>query len=52
MAARMPIEDLAELQFAFPTFTEGVSQAAKKLVRQLGIARTPLIWSSLETTPS
>ena len=28
-----PIEDVAEYQFAFPTFTEGVGQAAR--VRQL-----------------
>ena len=32
MAAGMRVEDVAELQFAFPTFTEGVSQAAHMVV--------------------
>ena len=36
MAAEMRVEQLAELQFAFPTFTEGVSQAAQMVVRELG----------------
>ncbi len=39
MAAGMRIEDVAELQFAFPTFTEGVSMAAQMLVRELGVRR-------------
>ena len=47
MAARMPIEDVAELQFAFPTFTEGIGQAAKMLVRELGIHPMHQVWSSL-----
>jgi dihydrolipoamide dehydrogenase len=47
MAAGMRIEDVAELQFAFPTFTEGVSQAAKMLVRQLGVRPMAQLWSSL-----
>ena len=33
MAAGMRIEDVAELQFAFPTFTEGVRQAAQMVVQ-------------------
>jgi hypothetical protein len=36
MAAGMRIEDVAELQLAFATFTEGVGMAAQELVRQLG----------------
>jgi dihydrolipoamide dehydrogenase len=47
MAARMRIEDVAELQFAFPTFTEGVSQAAQMVVRNLGVRAMPQLWSSL-----
>ena len=47
MAARMPIEDVAELQFAFPTFTEGVHHAAQLVVRDLGIRPMPQLWSRL-----
>ncbi len=47
MAARMPIEAVAELQFAFPTFTEGVDHAAQMLVRDLGIRPMPQLWSRL-----
>ena len=52
MAAGMRVEDVAELQFAFPTFTEGVSQAAKMVVNQLGVRPLPHLWSSLSSTPS
>ena len=38
MAGNMRIEQIAELHPAFPTFTEAVSIAAQKIVRQLGIA--------------
>lgn len=38
MAGNMRIEQIADLQPAFPTFTEAVSMAAQKIVRQLGIA--------------
>jgi dihydrolipoamide dehydrogenase len=47
MTAGMPVEDVADMQFAFPTFTEGVQQAAQILVRQLGISVMPDPWSSL-----
>lgn len=49
MAAGMRVEDVAELQFAFPTFSEGVSQAAQTIVTQLGVRPMPHLWSSLET---
>jgi pyruvate/2-oxoglutarate dehydrogenase complex dihydrolipoamide dehydrogenase (E3) component len=52
MAARMRIEEVAELQFAFPTFTEGVSQAAQMVVNQLGVRPLPHLWSSLSSSPS
>jgi pyruvate/2-oxoglutarate dehydrogenase complex dihydrolipoamide dehydrogenase (E3) component len=52
MAAGMAMEDVAELQFAFPTFTEGVSQAAQMVVNQLGVRPMPQLWSSLNSTPS
>ncbi len=38
---------VAELQLAFPTFTEGVSMAAQKICRTLGIGHFPRAWSYL-----
>jgi dihydrolipoamide dehydrogenase len=49
MAAGMRIEEVAELQLAFPTFTEGVGVAARMLVRQLGVRAMPQLWSSLDS---
>jgi hypothetical protein len=43
----MKIEQLAEMQFAFPTFTEAVSMAAQKACRTIGIGRFPPAWSYL-----
>jgi pyruvate/2-oxoglutarate dehydrogenase complex dihydrolipoamide dehydrogenase (E3) component len=47
MATNMRVEQLAELPFAFPTFTEAIGMAAQKCVRQLGIARIAQQWSDL-----
>ena len=47
MAAGMTVERVAELQLAFPTFTEGVSMAAQKICRALGVGRFPQAWSYL-----
>jgi pyruvate/2-oxoglutarate dehydrogenase complex dihydrolipoamide dehydrogenase (E3) component len=47
MAAGMTVEQVAELQFAYPTFTEGVSMAAQKICRKLGIGHFPQAWSYL-----
>jgi pyruvate/2-oxoglutarate dehydrogenase complex dihydrolipoamide dehydrogenase (E3) component len=47
MAAGMTVEQVAELQFAYPTFTEGVSMAAQKICRTIGIGRFPQAWSNL-----
>jgi pyruvate/2-oxoglutarate dehydrogenase complex dihydrolipoamide dehydrogenase (E3) component len=47
MAAGMTVEQLAELQLAFPTFTEGVSMAAQMICREIGIGRFPQAWSYL-----
>ena len=49
MSAGMRIEQVAEMEFAFPTFTEGVQQAAQLLVHRLGVGVMPTPWSSLET---
>jgi len=47
MAAGMTIEQVAELQLAFPTFTEAVCMAAQKICRTLGTGRFPQVWSYL-----
>ena len=47
MSAGMSVERLAEIQFAFPTFTEAVSMAAQKACRTIGIGRFPPAWSYL-----
>ena len=47
MAAGMTIEQVAELQLAFPTFTEAVCMAAQKICRTLGIGDFPQVWSYL-----
>jgi hypothetical protein len=43
----MTVEHVAELQLAFPTFTEGVSMAAQKICRELGVGNFPQAWSYL-----
>jgi pyruvate/2-oxoglutarate dehydrogenase complex dihydrolipoamide dehydrogenase (E3) component len=47
MAGRMTVERVAELQLAFPTFTEGMSMAAQKICRTLDVGRFPRVWSYL-----
>ncbi len=47
MAARMTVEQVAELQLAYPTFTEGVSMAAQIICRAIGIGQFPPVWSYL-----
>ncbi len=47
MAAGLTVEHVAELQFAFPTFTEGVSIAAQMICRDIGVGRFPQVWSYL-----
>ncbi len=47
MAGGMNVEQVAELQLAFPTFTEGVNVAAQKICRQLEIGHFPQVWSYL-----
>jgi pyruvate/2-oxoglutarate dehydrogenase complex dihydrolipoamide dehydrogenase (E3) component len=55
MAANLRIEQIAELQPAFPTFTEGITVASQMIVRHMGIAPTAPTWGELqlsETPPS
>jgi pyruvate/2-oxoglutarate dehydrogenase complex dihydrolipoamide dehydrogenase (E3) component len=48
MRAGMSVERLAEMQFAFPTFTEAVSMAAQMACRAIGIGHFPPAWSYLK----
>jgi dihydrolipoamide dehydrogenase len=43
MAANIRVEQLADLQLAFPTFTEALGVAAQMLARELGVARAPVV---------
>ena len=53
MTAGMTVEQLAEVQYAFPTFTEAVSMAAQRVCRDLGTGDFPAVWSYLgEDSPS
>jgi hypothetical protein len=47
MAAGLRVEQVAELQLAYPTFTEAVSMAAQKICRAVGIGNFPRAWSYL-----
>ena len=47
MAGEMHIEQIANLQLAYPTFTEGVTMAAQMVCRSLGVGRFPEAWSYL-----
>ena len=47
MAANLRVEQVAELQPAFPTFTEAVGMAALNIVRQLGVAAWAPTWGEL-----
>jgi pyruvate/2-oxoglutarate dehydrogenase complex dihydrolipoamide dehydrogenase (E3) component len=44
MAANLRIEQIAEIQPAFPTFTEAITVAAQTIVRQMGIAPSAPTW--------
>jgi pyruvate/2-oxoglutarate dehydrogenase complex dihydrolipoamide dehydrogenase (E3) component len=47
MAGGMTVEQVAELQLAYPTFTEGVSMAAQMICRTIGTGYFPQVWSYL-----
>jgi dihydrolipoamide dehydrogenase len=48
MAADMWVEQLAELELAYPTYTAIVGIAARQLVRQLGVVPLVPEWRSLQ----
>lgn len=47
MAAGAKIEDLAQLELAYPTFTAIVGLAARQLVRELGVVQLAPAWRAL-----
>ena len=48
MAAGMWVEQLADLQIAYPTYTAIIGLAARKITRQLGVVPLAPEWRSLE----
>jgi pyruvate/2-oxoglutarate dehydrogenase complex dihydrolipoamide dehydrogenase (E3) component len=48
MAAGMWVEQLAELQIAYPTYTAVIGLAARKISRQLGVVPLTPQWRALE----
>jgi pyruvate/2-oxoglutarate dehydrogenase complex dihydrolipoamide dehydrogenase (E3) component len=48
MAANMWVEQLAELELAYPTYTAIIGLTARKIVRQLGVMPLAPQWLSLE----
>lgn len=51
MAADMWVEQLAELQIAYPTFTAILGLAARQVVRKLGVQPLAPMWRSLDNLP-
>ncbi|OGO33784.1 MAG: hypothetical protein A2W35_12565 [Chloroflexi bacterium RBG_16_57_11] len=51
MAADMWVEQLAELQIAYPTFTSILGLAARRIVRQLGVQPLSPEWQTLAELP-
>lgn len=52
MAADMWIEQLAEMELAYPTFTAIVGLAARRIVRQLGVVPLAPEWRALTQMPA
>lgn len=52
MAADMWVEQLAELELAYPTYTAAVGLAARRIVRKLGVMPLAPQWRSLGKPPA
>ncbi len=46
----MPVEELADVEFAYPTFTAIVGLAARRALRDLGLVATSPRWGMPEST--
>ena len=52
MVADMWVEQLAELEIAYPTYTAILGLAARRLVRELGVMPLALQWRTLGRAPA
>jgi hypothetical protein len=52
MAADMRIEQLAELQIAYPTFTAVLGLAARRIAAELGVTPLTPEWRTLGRAPA
>jgi hypothetical protein len=52
MAADMWVEQLAEMELAYPTFTAVVGLAARRIVNQLGVVPLAPEWRALARPPA
>jgi pyruvate/2-oxoglutarate dehydrogenase complex dihydrolipoamide dehydrogenase (E3) component len=50
MRARMPVEQLADVEFAYPTFTAIMGLAARRILRELGLVAVSPRWGLPERT--
>jgi Zn-dependent protease len=50
MRAEMPVEQLADVEFAYPTFTAVVGLAARRILRELGLVAVSPRWGVPERT--
>jgi pyruvate/2-oxoglutarate dehydrogenase complex dihydrolipoamide dehydrogenase (E3) component len=50
MRAGMPVEQLADVEFAYPTFTSIVGLAARRILRELGLVAVSPRWGIPERT--
>jgi hypothetical protein len=52
MVSGMRVEQVAEIQFAYPTVAEAIGLAARKLAIELGVIPVAPAWSSLAPVPN
>lgn len=50
MRAGMPVERLADVEFAYPTFTAIIGLAARRVLRELGLVAVSPRWGIPERT--
>jgi hypothetical protein len=50
MRSGMPVEHLADVEFAYPTFTSIVGLAARRILRELGLVAVSPRWGIPERT--
>jgi pyruvate/2-oxoglutarate dehydrogenase complex dihydrolipoamide dehydrogenase (E3) component len=48
MAGGMTVEQVSDLELAYPTFTEAIGLAAQRLIREMGRAAAATVWNSTD----